>query len=62
MGNAMFLFNDKSGLLKQNELVLAKDIPGMFMKFSYEDSLKLIILKSIQQDQMERKQIQVQLL
>lgn len=41
----MFIFPEKSGLLKSNDLILPKDIEGMFMKYAFEDSLKLIILK-----------------
>lgn len=43
----MFIFNEKSGVFKSNELVLAKDVESMFMRFIFEDSLKLVILKSM---------------
>ena len=57
-GTQMFIFNEKSGIFKTNELVLAKDIEGMFMRFIFEDSLKLVILKAIQIDTQERRQRQ----
>ncbi len=43
----MFIFNDKSGLFKSNELVLPSDVGNMFLKYAFEDSLKLIILKTM---------------
>jgi hypothetical protein len=48
LGAYKFIYFDKSGILKTNEMVFAKDIESMFTKYAYEDSLKLIILKSLQ--------------
>ncbi|CDW74171.1 UNKNOWN [Stylonychia lemnae] len=61
-GLEIFIFNDKSGLLKSSELVKAQDVESMFLKYAFEDSLKLIILKQINTENQERKQIQQNLL
>lgn len=51
----MFIFNEKSGLFRSNELILPVDIPNMFMKFAFEDSLKLLLLKNIQIETSTRR-------